>query len=69
MGGAKKSQQYRNYFFECSTFATKDLEFEHGGAKLVSCLGRHLTSERAGQAGSVPCYKILETTFLVLQDI
>jgi len=27
---------------------SKDLRFEHAGAKLVSCPGRHLTSLRPG---------------------
>jgi len=43
--GAKKSQVI-NTFFQNSTFASKDLRFEHGGVKLVSYPTRHLTSFR-----------------------
>jgi len=37
-GGAEKSQQCQILLLQ------KDLRFEHGGAKLASCPGRHLTS-------------------------
>jgi len=43
-GGAEKSQQCHKYFLQRRTFACKDLRLEHGGAKLASCPGRHLTS-------------------------
>jgi len=33
-------------FFNTVYLVRKDLRFEHGGAKLASCLGRHLTSLR-----------------------
>jgi len=33
-----------NFFKSTVHLLTKDLRFEHGGVKLVSCLGRHLTS-------------------------
>ena len=39
--GAKKSQVINN-FFQNSTFASKDLRFELGGVKLVSCT-MHIT--------------------------
>jgi len=45
-GYAEKSQHCHNYFLQCSTFAPKSLRFEHGGAKLASCPGHHLTSLR-----------------------
>ena len=35
LGGAEKSQQCRKYFLQYTTFAP-------GGAKFVSCPGRHL---------------------------
>jgi len=37
--GAKKSQQCHRHFFQNSSLHLfpKDLRFEHGGAKLVSC--------------------------------
>jgi len=44
--GVEKSQQCRKYFLHYSTFTSERLRFEHGGAKLVSCPGRHLTSIR-----------------------
>jgi len=42
--GAEKSQQCRKYFFNTVHLLPKDLRFEHGGAKLASCPGPHLTS-------------------------
>jgi len=45
-GGAEKSQQFQTQFLQYSNFLAKDLRFEHGGAKLASCPGRHLTSLR-----------------------
>jgi len=35
-----------NTFFNTANLLPKDLRFEHGGAKLASCPGRHLTSLR-----------------------
>ena len=43
-GDAEMSHQCRKYFLQYSTFASENLRFEHGGAKLASCPGRHLTS-------------------------
>jgi len=34
-------------FFNTVHLLPKDLRFEHGGAKLASCPGRHLTSLRS----------------------
>jgi len=45
-GGRKKSQQCHKYLLKYSTLLPKDLRFEHRGAKLASCPGRHLTSLR-----------------------
>ena len=45
--GAKKSQQCDKHFFKTVHLLPKDLRFEHGGAKLVSCPGRHLTTARS----------------------
>ena len=42
--GAVKSQQCHKYFLQYRTFASKDLRFEHRGAKPACCPGRHLTS-------------------------
>ena len=44
--GRRKSQQGHKHFLKYSTFASERLRFEHGGAKLVSCSRRHLTSLR-----------------------
>jgi len=44
-GDAEKSQHFHKYF-NTVQLLPKDLRFEHGGAKLVSCPGRHLTSLR-----------------------
>ena len=41
--GAEKSQQCQKYFNRVHLLP-KDLRFEHWGAKLASCPGRHLTS-------------------------
>jgi len=43
---AEKSQQCQMYFLQYSAFASEDLNFEHGGAKLASSPWRHLTSLR-----------------------
>jgi len=43
---AEKSQQCLKYLLQYSTFASENLSFEHGGAKLASCPGRYLTSLR-----------------------
>jgi len=47
-GGTEKSQQSHKYFlfFSILHLLSKNLRFEHGGAKLASCPGRHLTSLR-----------------------
>ena len=51
--GTEKSQQSHKYFlFNIVHLLSKNLRFEHGGAKLASCPGRHLTSLR-------PCSTIL----------
>jgi len=42
----KKYQQCHKHFFKTVHLLPKDLRFEHGGAKLVSCPKRHLTSLR-----------------------
>jgi len=44
--GSEKSQQCHIYFLHHSYLLPKDLKFEHGGVKLASCSGRHLTSLR-----------------------
>jgi len=43
-GGADKSWNATCTFFDTGNLLPKDLRFEHGGAKLASCPGRHLTS-------------------------
>jgi len=43
-GGAENSQQYHKYFFNTVHLLPKDLDFEHGDAKLASCPGRHLVT-------------------------
>jgi len=50
-GGTKKSQQRHKHFLQNSTFASERLRFEHGGAKLASCPGSHLSSLRPYQSG------------------
>ena len=40
-GVAEKSQLGHKYFLQYSIFASENLEFEHRGAKLASCPGRH----------------------------
>jgi len=41
--GAEKPNNGARTFFNAVNLLPKDLRFEHGGAKLVSCPGRHLT--------------------------
>jgi len=54
------------FFFNTVQFLPKDLEFEHGGAKLASCPGRHLTSLRPWRGSrlldwnGLACVKISE---------
>jgi len=43
--GAAEKSQCQQHVLQYITFASKDLRFEHGDAKLASCPGRHL-----------PCY-------------
>jgi len=52
--GAKKSpENVTSTCFNTVHLLLKDLRFEHGGAKLASCPGRHLTSLR-------PCSPLLD---------
>ena len=49
MGGAKTSNNVTSTFFNTGLplhLPPTDFRFEHGGAKLAFCLGRHLTSLR-----------------------
>jgi len=46
----RKKKVFASTFFNTAHLLPEDLRFEHGGAKLVSCLGRHLTAP--GQDGS-----------------
>jgi len=54
MGGAKSLRappspnNVTSTFFNAVHLLPKDLNCEHGGAKLASCPGRHLTSLRPG---------------------
>ena len=52
--GTEKSQRSHKYFLSLNIvhLLSKNLKFEHGGAKLASCPGRHLASIR-------PCSTIL----------
>jgi len=45
-GALKSPNSATSSFFNTVHLFPKDLKFEHGGAKLVSCPGRHLTSLR-----------------------
>jgi len=45
-GGAEKSNNVTSTSFNTVHLLPKDLRFEHGGAKFVSCPWRHLTSLR-----------------------
>jgi len=45
-GAPKSLNNIASTFFNAVYLLPKDLRFEHGGAKLVSCRGRHLTSVR-----------------------
>jgi len=42
----KSTNNVSSNFFITTRLLLKDLRFKHGGAKLVSCPGRHLTSVR-----------------------
>ena len=45
-GGRQKVPATSQVFFNTVNLLPKDLSFEHGGTKLASCPGRHLTSLR-----------------------
>jgi len=45
-GAPKNLNNVTSTFFSKVLLLPKDLRFEHGGAKLASCTGRHLTSLR-----------------------
>jgi len=46
LGAPKSLTNFTSTFFDTVNFLPNDLRFEHGGAKLASCLGRCLTSLR-----------------------
>ena len=52
--GAENPNSITSAFFNTLHLLPKDLRFEHGGAKLASCPGRHLTSLRMCCTGSIP---------------
>ena len=56
-GGDKCPNNIASTFFCTVHLLPKDLGFEHGGAKLASCPGRHLTSLR-------PCLGVIQCTVL-----
>ena len=45
-GGAKSPKNVTGAFFNTVHLFQKDFRFDHGGARLASCPGRHLTSLR-----------------------
>ena len=45
-GASKSLNNVASAFFNTVHLLPKDLRFEHGGAKLASCPGRHLTYVR-----------------------
>jgi len=53
--GGEKSQQCRSAFCNTVYLLPKDLRFEHGGAKLVPCPGRQLTSVTCWQQHMFGC--------------
>jgi len=53
-GAPKRPDIVASTFFNTVDLLPKDLRFEHGGAKLASCPGRHLTSLRPCQC--LPCW-------------
>jgi len=65
MLGTKKLQHCHKHFFKTVHLLPKDLRFEHGGAKLVSCPRRHLTtlhpctSRFSSQSGKIFLQKYL----------
>jgi len=46
VGAPKSSNNVTSTFFNRVHLLPKDIRFEHGSAKLASCLGRHLASLR-----------------------
>ena len=59
MGTPKSPNNVTNTFFNTVYLLPKDLRFEHGGAKLASWPGRHLTSLRPGKSFNPSHFKLL----------
>ena len=53
-GGAENPNSITSVFFNVVHLLPKYLRFEHGGTKVASCPGRHLTSLRLCCTGSMP---------------
>ena len=51
VGSPKRPNNVTRTFFNTVHLLPEDLRFKNGGAKLVSCPGRHLTSLRPCQSG------------------
>jgi len=60
-GAPKSPNNVTSTFFNTVHLLQKDLMFEHGGAKLVSCPGRHLTSLRPWLSALMIMYFCLQT--------
>jgi len=58
-GGAENLNRITSAFFNTVYLLPKDLRFEHGGAKLASCPGRHLTSLRLCCTGTAAYLKLV----------
>jgi len=63
-GAPKSPNNITSTFFNTVHLLAKDLSFDHGGAKLASCPGRHLTSLRPCAGGITLCKFLKATTIL-----
>ena len=66
MGAPKSPNNVTSTFFNTVHLVPKDLRFEHGGVKLASCPGRHLSSLRPWSTCSLKyeiwrrCWRIMK---------
>ena len=62
-GASKGPDNVTSTFFNTAYLPRKDLRFEHGGAKLASCPGRHLTSLYPWIPGVIATFVICRLSF------
>jgi len=64
-GALKSPNNVTSTFFNAVHWLPKDLNFEHGGTKLASCPGRHLTLLRPWPSGKSRTVLRESTAFVI----